>query len=182
DGRIAATQALRDGHQIGHDGFLLAGVQPSRAAHAAHHFVEYEQHAVAIADFAYAPKVAGRRGHRAGGGAHDCLRDERDYALRTQLQQFRLELIGGAAPVFFGAFLRIAVAIFVARIDVVTLDQDRRELLAPPCIAADRQRTQGVAVIALAPGDKVAALAFATLHEILPRHFERRLDRLRPAG
>ena len=36
--------------EIGRDALLLAGVQRAGAAHAAHHLVENEQHAVAVAD------------------------------------------------------------------------------------------------------------------------------------
>ncbi len=62
------------------------------------------------------------------------------------------------------------------------LDQQRREGRAPPFVAADRERAQRIAVIALAPRDDVAALGLATLDEILPRHFQRRLDRFRSAA
>ena len=54
DRLVAAAQALGDGHQVGHHAFLLAGVQRAGAAHAAHHLVEDQQHAVAVADLAHA--------------------------------------------------------------------------------------------------------------------------------
>jgi hypothetical protein len=41
---------------VGRDAFLLAGVQRAAAAHAAHHLVEDQQHAVAVADLADARK------------------------------------------------------------------------------------------------------------------------------
>src|SRR6476659_4642578 len=62
------------------------------------------------------------------------------------------------------------------------LDQERRERRAAPFVAAGGQRAQRVAVIALAAGDDVAALGLAALDEILPRHLQRRLDRLRAAA
>src|SRR3954469_14894428 len=62
------------------------------------------------------------------------------------------------------------------------LDQERRELLATPLVAADGQRSQSVAVIALLAADEVPALGLAGLYEILPRHLERRLHRLRAAA
>ncbi len=62
------------------------------------------------------------------------------------------------------------------------LDQERLELRAPPRVAAGRERAERVAVIALAPRDDMAALRFAGLDEILARHLERRLDRLRTAA
>ena len=61
-------------------------------------------------------------------------------------------------------------------------DQQRRELPALPLAAADRERAQRVAVIALTPRDQEAALRLAALDEILPRQLQRRLDRLRSAA
>ena len=62
------------------------------------------------------------------------------------------------------------------------LDQEGLELRAPPGVAADRERAERIAVIALPPGDDMAALRLADLDEILARHLERRLDRLRTAA
>ena len=62
------------------------------------------------------------------------------------------------------------------------LDQQGLELGAPPGVAADRKRAERVAVIALAPRNDMAALRLADLDEILARHLERRLDRLRTAA
>ena len=62
------------------------------------------------------------------------------------------------------------------------LRQQRLELLPAPGVAADRQRAQRVAVIALASGDEPAALRLADLDEILPGELERGLDRLGAAG
>ncbi len=52
----------------------------------------------------------------------------------------------------------------------------------PPLVAADRERAQRVAVVALAARDEVRALRLADLDEILARELERGLDRLRAAG
>ena len=54
----AAAQALGHGDQVGHHTFLLAGMQGAGAAHAAHHLVEDQQHAVAVADLAHRLEVA----------------------------------------------------------------------------------------------------------------------------
>jgi hypothetical protein len=62
------------------------------------------------------------------------------------------------------------------------IDQQRRELAPAPFVAADRERAERVAVIALAPRDEVAPLRLADLDEILARELERGLDRLGPAG
>src|SRR5206468_108393 len=73
-------------------------------------------------------------------------------------------------------------AILEAGGDVVRRNQQRRKLLAAPLVAADRQRPQRVAVIALLAADEVPALGLTRLDEILPRHLERRLDGLRAAA
>ncbi len=62
------------------------------------------------------------------------------------------------------------------------LDQQGLELGAPPGVAADRERAERVAVIALAPRDDMGALGLTDLDKILARHLERRLDRLRAAA
>jgi hypothetical protein len=49
-------------------------------------------------------------------------------------------------------------------------------------VAAGRERAERIAVVALAPGDDVPAPRLAGLEKILPRHLERRLDRLRTAA
>jgi len=62
------------------------------------------------------------------------------------------------------------------------VDQQRRIGGAPRAVAADGERAERVAVIALAARDDVAALRLADLDEILARHLQRRFDRLRAAG
>ena len=76
DRLIAAAEALRDDLQIGRDAFLFPGVHRAGAAHAAHHLVEDQQRAVAVADFAHALEVARERGDAAGGGADDGFGEE----------------------------------------------------------------------------------------------------------
>jgi hypothetical protein len=61
------------------------------------------------------------------------------------------------------------------------IDEEWFELFAPPGIAAHCQGTQGVAVIALAPRNEMAALRLADLDEVLARHLQRSLYRFRPA-
>ena len=62
------------------------------------------------------------------------------------------------------------------------LDQQRRECSALPFAAADRERAERDAVIALPARDEMSALRLAALDEILPRQLQRRLDRLRAAA
>ncbi len=101
---------------------------------------------------------------------------------RAALADRRVELAREPRAVGFGALAGALVAVRVARRDVLHVDQERRELSPPPRVAADRERAERVAVIALPPRDEDAALRLADLDEILPRHLERGLDRFRAAA
>ena len=182
DRRIAAAEPLGDRHQVGADPLLLAGVQRAGAAHAAHHLVEDEQDAVAVADLAHALEIAGHRRDRAQGGADHGLGDEGDDVVAAELVDLGFELFGQALAIGLRRLVRAPVAIFVDRRHMVGLDQQRRELLALPFAAADRERAERDAVIALAPRDDISPLRLAALDEILARELERGLDRLRPAA
>ncbi len=153
-------------------------VQRAGAAHAAHHLVEDQQNAVAIAQLAHAAEVARHRRQRARGGTCDGLGDERDHVAGAQALDLRFQLGHQAPAVGLGRLVDAAVAVFVARRHVRDVDQQRRELRAPPGVAADRQRAERVAVIALATRDEVPTLRLPDLDEVLARHLQRRLDRL----
>ena len=57
DRREAAAEPLGNGHQVGRDAFLLAGMQRACATHAAHDLVQDQQDAVPVADLADALEV-----------------------------------------------------------------------------------------------------------------------------
>ena len=140
------------------------------------------KHAVAIADRPDALEIIADRRDGAGGRADHGLGHESDDAIRTDLDELILQRLRGSRRI-----IRVALAfslhpIGVAGVDVMGLDQQGLELGAPPGVAADRQSAQRVAVIALAPRNDMAALRLADLDEILARHLERRLDRLRAAA
>src|SRR5262249_37501986 len=182
DRRVAATEAFCERHQIGAHALLLAGMQRARAAHAAHHLVENEQHAVAVATFAHAPKIPGHGGDRAQGGADDGSGDKGDDVLATELLDLVFELSRQPLAVTLRGLVRAALAIFVNRRHMMRFDQKRSELLALPLSAPDREPTEGDAVIALASRDDVSPLRLAAFDEILAREFERGLERLRAAA
>ena len=183
DRLVAGPQTLGHGEQVGGHAFGLAGEQRAGAAHAAHHLIEDQQHAVAIADLADALEVAGNRRHRAHGRADHRLDDESGDGLRPQLDDHRLELARDAQPVGLLALVRGLVAVGVARRDVPDAgDQQGLEGLAAREITAGRERADGIAVIALAPGDQVAALGLADLDKVLAGQLERRFHRLGAAG
>ena len=179
---MGAAQALGQDHQIGGDAFRFDGVQRAAAAHATHHLVEDEQHAVAVADFADALEVSRCGLDRAQRCTDDCFGDEGDDVFGTQLDDLCIELVGHASAVEFRCLVRPLAAIRVTRRDVLARRENRREHSTPPRVAADGQRTQRVAVIALPPGDEVPSVRLAALDEILSRQLERCLDAFRAAG
>ena len=65
---------------------------------------------------------------------------------------------------------------------MVRIDEDRLELFAPPQIAANRQRAQRIAVVALQPRDEMTPLRLADFKKKLPRQLQGGLDRLGPSG
>ena len=181
DRLIAGAETLGDRHQVGRDTFLRACVQCAGASHAAHDFVEDQQDAVPVADLAHTLEVAGRWRRAALRGAADGFGDEGDHRLGAKRLDFCVEFGRQALTVGGERFAGAKVAIGVRRRDVVAWKQHRGELLAPERIAADRQRAERVAVIALPAADEVLALRLAHLDAVLPRHFERSLHRLRAA-
>ena len=159
DRLIAGAEALGDRHQIRPHRVLLAGEHGAGAAHAAHHLVEDQQHAVAIADRAHRGEVARQGRHGAERGADHRLGDEADHPVGAEALDGRLELGREPGDVVRSALAGRLPAVGVARADMGDLGQQRLELLAAPGVAADRERPQRVAVIALAPGDEMAAAA-----------------------
>ncbi len=99
DRLVAAAQALGDHLDVRRDALLLPRVQRAGAAHAAHDLVEDQQRAVAVADLAHAPEIAGHRRHAAGGGADHRLGAERDHAAGAEALELGLQLVGEAGGI-----------------------------------------------------------------------------------
>ena len=106
-------------------------------------------------------EVAGHRRDRAQGRADHRLGDEGDDVVAAELFDLGFELVGEARRIGLRRLVGAAAAIFVDRRYMMRLDQQRAELLALPFPAADRERAERDAVIALAPRDEVAALRLA---------------------
>ena len=152
------------------------------SAHAAHHFVEDEQHAVAVADRPDALEIVADR-RRGAGVAPTTVSATKAMTLFGPIStSFLLERLSGPRRIIRVALALPPQPIGVAGVDVVGLDQERLELRAPPRISASGEGAKRVAVVALATGDDMAALRLADLDKILARHLERRLDRLRAAA
>ena len=167
----------------GNYALLLVREERAGAAHAAHDLVEYQQHAVAIADLAgcagNSPATAGTAPRVAPGYR---LGDEGDHAAGAGLEDGLLQLVRHAHAVLLLGLAFLAIAVGVARRDVPGAHQQRPELRAAPRVAADGERAQRVAVIALPPADEMRAVRLADLEEVLARELERRLHAFRPAG
>ncbi len=137
---------------------------------------------MAIADRPDALEIVADRRRRAQGGADYGFGDEGDHALGADLDDLVLERLSRPRRIVSVALARAAQAVGIAGVDMVSLDEKRLELRAPPGISSGGERSQGVAVIALTPGDDATALRLADLDKILARHLERRFDRLRTAA
>ena len=179
DRLVAAAETLGDDQQVGHHTFRLAGVQRAAAAHAAHHLVQDQQDAVAVAELAHALASSRARACTAPSVAPTTVSATKAMTFSPpEVLDLRFQLGRQSLAVGLGAFAGAPVAVGVAGRDMGDIDQQRRELLAPPGVAADCQRTQRIAVVALPPGDEMPALRLAGLDEVLSRHLQRRLDRL----
>ena len=183
DGLVAAAQPLRDDLDVRRDPFLFPRVHRAGTAHAAHHLVQDQQGAVAVADLPHTAEVAGDGGDAAGGGAHDRLGQERDHRVGPQALELRLQLRAQAIQV-----LRVGLAFELepvgeaGRHQAVRRAQDGFVLLPPHHVAAGRQRAQRGAVVALPPRYGAGALGLAGFQEVLPRQLDRCLVALRSRG
>jgi len=127
---IASAQALGDDQQIGHHAVLFTGVQPARASHATHHFIQDQEHAVAIADLAHALKVIRDRRHRPCRSADDSLCHEGNDRILSQSQDLILEGLCRACGIGLIAFVALLKVVGEARVDMMRLDQQRLKLTA----------------------------------------------------
>ncbi len=149
DRLVAAAQALGDRHQVG-------GARPParrhaasrRAAHAAHHLVEDQQHAALVAHRAHRLEVTGHRRQHAGPWRRPRSRPRRRSRGRRPAPRIAASKLGREAQaVLLGALVRARLlAGTMSTAPRAAGDQDRREGLAPPGVAAHRERAQRVAV------------------------------------
>src|SRR5262249_11302579 len=175
-------EAFGDRHQIGADPLLLARVQRAGAAHAAHHLVEDEQDAMAAADLAHAPEIAGHRWDRAHGGADHGLGHESDDVFAPERIDLCFELLAEPFAVGLRRLVGAALEVFISRRDLMRLVRQGSDLFALPLAAPDRQRAERDAMIALPSRDDVLPLRLPAFDEILARELERGLDGLRAAA
>ena len=182
DWLVARAESLGDADDVRRDAFGLAGEQASGAAHAAHHLVENEKHAVPVADLPDAGEVSLDRRDGAEGRSRDGLGQKRDHAVAAEPEDLVLQLPRQALAVFGRGLALGSLGVFVAGGHVARRGEKRGVLLAPPEIPARGQRAQRAAVVALAAGDDMAALRLAALEMALARQLDGGLDRLGAAG
>ena len=149
DRLIPGTQSFCDRHDIRRNAVLVAGVQAAGPTHTAHDFVENQQYAVLIADFANAFEIAVYRGYRTKCRTDYRFRDEGHYLVFAEAQDFGFELVCDALTVFKLGLVGLLPAVSVTGCDVRSFDHQRIELFAPPQVTAGSQGTQGVAMIGL---------------------------------
>src|SRR5690606_4309097 len=147
---------LGDHQQVRRHALRLAGVQGTAATHSAHHFIQDEQDAVAVAYLAHAPEVAGNGREHAGGRAADGLGHERDDLVRPDTANGVVEPLRETLAILLRALPWCPVPIRVAWRHVIDVDQQWRELGPAPGVATDREGAERIAVIALAAGDEAA--------------------------
>ena len=142
DRLITGTQTLGAYQQIWCDPVLFARVQGSGASHPAHHFIEDQQHPVAIADLANAVQVTFRRRDRAEGGANHRFSHKTDHRVWPNIEQRLLQLGRRAQPIGLLVFALLLPAIGVARGDVLGVEQQWRKRFAARHVTAHRARAE----------------------------------------
>ncbi len=157
--QVAAGEALRDAHEVGRDVLLLAGEHRPRAAEAGGDLVADQQHAVLVAQLAHGAQVAVGVREDARGALHERLDDDRRDVPGVLAQQRRHVLA-------------------VAGLGLPGLEQQRAEVRVEEVDAADRDRADRVAVVAVAQADEAGA-RLAAMAPILKGHLQRDLGRRR---
>ncbi len=102
DRLVAGAEPLGHGEDVRRDAIFRTGIEMAGAAHAAHHLVEHQQHAVAVADRAEAREIARHRFCAAQRRPGDRFGKERRHVFRPLFQDRCLKFVGNADAVAFG--------------------------------------------------------------------------------
>ena len=133
---------------------------------------------MAVAHLAHGFEVARHGREHTGGCAAHGFSHKGDHAAFAVRGHGAIQLVGQSRNV---GSITLALGLLPVRItgrDMGGINQNRSKRRTAPSVAANCQRTQGVAVIALSAGDKPGALRLALVHKILPRHLQRGFHRL----
>ena len=122
NGLIARTQALADANNVRRNRLCFAGIKRSAAAHAAHHFIEDQEHAVAIADFANAGEISGHGWHATERCTTHCFGDKSDDRVVSQPLDFAFQFARKALAILDFIFRRALFAIRIAGRNMGDLD------------------------------------------------------------
>src|SRR5260221_6552044 len=147
-----------------------------RPAHPAHHFVENQQHAIAVADLTDTLEIARHGRHAAKARTRYRLAEVRRAILRSLGQDRRFQFIGRTLAILLSALLGPAMTIFIAGCDMTDRLQHRLIGLAPVDVTAQREGAERIAVITALAGNEKPALRLANFQEILPSQLERRFN------
>ena len=98
DRLITAAETLGDDLDVRGDPLLLPGVHGAGAAHAAHHLIQDQQRAMAVANLPHAPEIARDRGDATGRRADHRFGQERDDRVGTDTLELRLQLVRQVVP------------------------------------------------------------------------------------
>src|SRR4029450_623735 len=145
------------------DVVLRARQERPGPARTAHHFVEDQQDAVAVANLANFAEIAGNGRYGAVCCADDRFRDKADDRFRADPENLLLERTGDPVAIAFRTLAGLGKAIFEAGVGQRDIDEQRLVGSAPPGASSCGQRAQCVAVVAEAPGDDVSALRLSAL-------------------
>src|SRR4029450_4059774 len=122
------------------DVVLRARQERPGPARTAHHFVEDQQDAVAVANLANFAEIAGNGRYGAACRADDRFRDKADDRFRADPANLLLERTGGPVAIAFRTLAGLGKAIFEAGIDQRDIDEQRLVGGAPAGASSSRHR------------------------------------------
>ena len=172
--QVAGGQALGEAHEVRRDVGLLAGEEGAGAAEAHGDLVGDQVDVVAVAGLAQLFQVDRVVHPHVAGALDQGLNDDGADVVRVLGHQ-RFHVLELAQGVVFPAFTLLAVERVRGR-RREHLHQQRLVGLAVQAHVAQRQRTQGLAVVAVGDVDEVLLRRLTRVAEIVVAHLERHLD------
>ena len=174
---IAARQAFRETHEVGGNACTLARKEPPRAPEARRNLVRNEENVVLVAEGAQLSEILLGIDAHPRAPLQERLDDHRRRLLAMR-GECTLRVLDARAVTAIALFpIRTAIAVGCFDVDVVHhhgFVHLGKEIHAP-----DRERTDGLAMVALREAHEARLLRAPRLLAVLERHLERRLDRRR---
>ncbi len=180
DRLIAASQALAERLDVGRHALLLPRVHRPRSAAPAHDLVQDQERAIPVTDVPHGPEISRDCRHASRGRTHYGLGAKSDDVLGSESAKLVVQLPSQPIHVLRVGLPRRPVVICEAGGDVTERGcQNRLVGCAPREVAAEGERAEGIAVIALSPCDEPSAAKLALLDEVLASKLEGTLHGLR---